>query len=80
METFKELSLCNCKLGNDVLEDLFVRLKDSVIEKICLSSPELKDRNQLTRYERLIELIQTSSTLHTLELSNIEIHADSFIL
>lgn len=31
METFKELSLCNCKLGNEVLEELFLRLKNSVI-------------------------------------------------
>lgn len=80
IETIKELSLRNCKLGNDALEKLFMRLVDSVIEKISLSSPELKDRNQLTRYTRLIELIQQSSTLHTLELSNIEIRPDSQIL
>ena len=37
--TFKELTLSNCKLGNDALEELFVKLHDSVIEKLCLSSP-----------------------------------------
>ena len=71
LSTIKELYLCNCKLGNDALEELFTKLHKSTIEKISLSSPELKNRNQLTRYSKLISLIKKSPTLHTLLLSNI---------
>lgn len=76
----KEIVLNNCKLGNDALETLFDRLHDSTIERISLSSPELKHRNTLTRYERLISLIKTSPTLRVLQLSNIEIHPDNGLL
>lgn len=50
------------------------------MEKISLSSPELKDRNQLTRYEKLIELIKESKTLTALNLSNIEIQPENGIM
>ena len=39
LTTIQQLSLNNCKLGNDVLETLFVQLMDSAIVKISLSSP-----------------------------------------
>jgi hypothetical protein len=40
----------------------------------------VKDRNQLTRYKSLIGLIQSSGTLQTLELSNMDIQPDSLII
>lgn len=76
----KEIVLNNCKLGNDSLERLFDQLHESAVERISLSSPELKNRNQLTRYDRLIALIKKSSTLKTLEMSNIEINPNNGIL
>jgi len=66
LESFKEIILNNCKLGNDPLEKLFDRLRNSAVERLSLSSPELKNRNQLTRYDRLISLIKNSSTLRVL--------------
>jgi hypothetical protein len=76
----KELYLGNCRLGNDILEELFMRLHASLLERLSLSSPEVKSRNQLTRYKALLSLMQASKTLHTLELANMDIQPDCQII
>jgi hypothetical protein len=53
---------------------------ESSIRRLSLSSPEVKNRNQLTRYTQIIALIKQSKTLTYLELSNIEIQPDNHIM
>ena len=74
-----ELVLSNCNLKNDDLEKLFEMLLETPIKKLILSSPDLKDRNQLTKYDKLYELIKKSKTLKILGLSNIQIISENEI-
>lgn len=53
-------------------------LTPTPIKCLILSSPDLKDRNQLTKYEALYSFIENSS-IEALGLSNIQIHPDNEI-
>ena len=49
-KNLKTLTLSNCNLKNENLEFLFETLQGIPIKKLILSSPDMKDRNQLTKY------------------------------
>lgn len=72
----RSLYLRNCGLHNEQLEELFIILEGLPLEVLSLSSPDLKDRNNLTKYLGLCHFIERSKDLKVLELSNIQIHPD----
>ena len=49
-KNLKTLTLSNCNLKNENLEFLLETLQGIPIKKLILSSPDMKDRNQLTKY------------------------------
>lgn len=59
----QELTLKNCGMKNDELCKLFEILKATNIKILNISSPDLKDRNNLTKYEELYSLIETAPSL-----------------
>lgn len=58
-----DLILKNCGMKNEELCMLFKLLLGTPIKRLSICSPDIKDRNNLTRYSELYELIENSETL-----------------
>lgn len=60
-------------MKNEELCKLFEVLKQTNIKILNISSPDLKDRNNLTKYEELYSLIENAPSLECIQLSNIQV-------
>lgn len=56
----QELILKNCSMKNQDLCELFQILIETPIKRLSICSPDIKDRNNLTKYEELYKLLQNS--------------------
>lgn len=74
LQNITHLYLNNCNLHNAQLDHLFdLLLVFAKIELLCLSSPQVSNKNHLTRYEKLYYLIQNCKSLKDLRLSSCSI-------
>lgn len=64
-------------MKNEELCNLFKILVDTPIKILNISSPDIKDRNNLTKYDELYNFIEQSKTIQSLEMSNIQIHPNN---